>query len=135
MIARASSAPSTRARASIWPSSLGIPARMASVTSAASPDTVAPCAKNPRPGDLVFFRNTTARRGFTHVGIVESARGGEIAFVHRAGGGIVRSRLDLRRPHQPAHNDFIKRSGPRPRLARELVAGFASPDPFFTLLP
>ena len=88
--------------------------------------------RHPRPGDLVFFRNTTARRGFTHVGIVESARGGEVAFVHRARSGIVRSRLDLRRPHQPAHNDFIKRHGPGPRLAGELVAGFASPDQLST---
>jgi hypothetical protein len=60
--------------------------------------------ERPRPGDLVFFRNTTAGRG------------------------IVRSRLDLRHPHRPACNDFIKRNGPGPRLAGELVAGFASPD-------
>jgi hypothetical protein len=84
--------------------------------------------ERPRPGDLVFFRNTTARRGFTHIGIVESVRGGYVAFVHRAGRGIVRSRLDLRHPHRPACNDFIKRNGPGPRLAGELVAGFASPD-------
>jgi hypothetical protein len=84
--------------------------------------------KHPRPGDLVFFRDTTARGGFTHVGIVDSVRGDEVAFVHRADRGIVRSRLDLRHPHQVARNDFIKRGGPGPRLAGELVAGFAAPD-------
>ena len=83
--------------------------------------------KVPRPGDLVFFRNTTARRGFTHVGIVDSVQYPEITFVHRAGHGIVRSRLDLLHPRRRASNDFIKR-GPRPRLTGELVAGFAKPD-------
>ena len=83
--------------------------------------------RTPRPGDLVFFRNTTARRGFTHVGIVDSVRYPEVTFVHRAGRGIVRSRLDLLHPRRRESNDFIKR-GSRPRLAGELVAGFAKPD-------
>lgn len=81
----------------------------------------------PRPGDLVFFRNTTARRGFTHVGIVDSVQYPQVTFVHRSGHGIVRSRLDLLHPRRRESNDFIKR-GPRPRLAGELVAGFAGPD-------
>lgn len=81
----------------------------------------------PHPGDLVFFRNTTARRGFTHIGIVDSVRYPEVTFVHRAGRGIVRSRLDLLHPRRRASNDFIKR-GAHPRLAGELVAGFAKPD-------
>jgi cell wall-associated NlpC family hydrolase len=84
--------------------------------------------RHPHPGDLVFFRDTTARRGFTHIGIVDSVRGSDVAFVHRAGRGIVQSHLDLRHPHQPASNDFIKRGGAGPRLAGELVAGFASAD-------
>jgi cell wall-associated NlpC family hydrolase len=83
--------------------------------------------RRPLPGDLVFFRDTTSRKGLTHVGIVDSVRGGQVTFVHRAGRGIVRSRLDLRHPRSPASNDFIKR-GPRPRLAGELVAGFAAAD-------
>jgi cell wall-associated NlpC family hydrolase len=83
--------------------------------------------RHPRPGDLVFFRNTTARRGFTHLGIVDSVHGGQVTFVHRAGRGIVRSRLDLRHPRSKASNDFIKR-GPQPRLTGELVAGFAAAD-------
>jgi len=83
--------------------------------------------RRPRPGDLVFFRNTTARRGYTHVGIVDSVRGPQVTFVHRAGRGIVRSRLDLLHPRSRAANDFIKR-GPRPRLTGELLAGFADAD-------
>jgi len=83
----------------------------------------------PRPGDLVFFRDTLPRRkGLTHVGVVEAVRGSEVIFVHRAGKGIVRSRLDLRHTHSTADNDFIKRGGQGPRLAGELLAGFASPD-------
>ncbi len=88
------------------------------------------------PGDLVFFRDTIAgRRGITHVGIVDSvARDGEATFVHRAGEGVVRSRLDLRRPHTgldsrgSVHNDILRRArgGVRARLSGELFAGFAS---------
>ena len=80
----------------------------------------------PKPGDLVFFRNTY-RKGLSHVGIVDSVRGTEVTFVHRASKGIVRSRLDLRRPHARARNDVLRR-GPRPALTGELLAGFAAPD-------
>jgi cell wall-associated NlpC family hydrolase len=82
---------------------------------------------HPRPGDLVFFRNTY-RKGLSHVGIVDSVRGSEVTFVHRAGKGIVRSRLNLRAPHARGRNDVLRR-GPRPALAGELLAGFAAPDP------
>lgn len=82
----------------------------------------------PHPGDLVFFRDTTSRGGLTHVGIVERVGpAGRATFVHRIRSGIVRSRLDLRHPHRRATNDVLRR-GPRPRLASELLAGFASPD-------
>ena len=83
--------------------------------------------RRPSPGDLVFFRNTY-RRGFSHVGIVESVRGSEVKFVHRTGSGIVRSRLDLRRPHARGRNDVLRR-GPRRALTGELLVGFAAPDP------
>jgi hypothetical protein len=60
------------------------------------------------------------------VGIVDSVRGGEVVFVHRTSSGIVRSRLDLRRPHSRIHNDVLRKA---PRgLTGELVAGFAEPD-------
>ena len=81
----------------------------------------------PRPGDLVFFRNTY-RAGFSHVGIVEAVRGSAVTFVHRTRGGIVRSRLDLRRPHAHRFNDVLRRA-PRQALAGELLAGFAAPEP------
>jgi cell wall-associated NlpC family hydrolase len=81
----------------------------------------------PRPGDLVFFRNTY-RPGLSHVGIVESVRGSAVSFIHRTRGGIVRSRLDLRRPTARDRNDVLRR-GPRRALAGELLVGFAAPDP------
>ncbi len=81
--------------------------------------------QKPHPGDLVFFRNTY-RRGFSHVGIVDSVRGSQVTFVHRAGRGIVRSRLDLRRPHARKHNDVLRKA-PR-ALTGELFAGFAAPE-------
>ena len=83
--------------------------------------------RRPHPGDLVFFRNTTARGGLTHIGIVDGVHGSQVTFVHRAGRGIVRSRLDLRHPRLRARNDYIRRS-PR-KLAGELLAGFAAPEP------
>ena len=82
--------------------------------------------RSPRPGDLVFFRNTY-RRGLSHVGIVERVRGSAVTFVHRTRSGIVRSRLDLRRPHSPRHNDVLRRP-PRRALAGELLVGFATPE-------
>jgi len=84
--------------------------------------------RSPRPGDLVFFRNTY-RPGLSHVGIVDGVRGSQISFVHRTHTGIVRSRLDLRRPHARDLNDVL-RGGPRRALTGELLAGFASPDHF-----
>ena len=81
----------------------------------------------PRRGDLVFFRNTTSRGGYTHVGVVDRVtRDGRATFVHRSGHGIVRSRIDLRHRHDARTNDWIRRT-PR-KLSGELVAGFASPD-------
>jgi cell wall-associated NlpC family hydrolase len=83
--------------------------------------------KVPRPGDLVFFRNTY-RPGLSHVGIVDSVQGHKVTFVHRTRGGIVRSRLDLRHPHARRSNDVLRRP-PRRALTGELLAGFAAPDP------
>jgi cell wall-associated NlpC family hydrolase len=91
-----------------------------------------------RPGDLVFFHDTIeGRHGITHVGIIEAvARDGAATFVHRASEGVVRSRLDLRRPHTGLdargrrRNDILRRAdrGSRARLSGELFAGFASAD-------
>jgi hypothetical protein len=98
----------------------------------------------PRPGDLVFFeetfdRNRDGRRndGLTHVGVVEHVTAdGLVTFVHRAGGGVKRSKLhlyqrDVRRDGKGrVLNDWLRRAdrhGPG-QLAGELVAGFATVD-------
>lgn len=102
--------------------------------------------RRPRPGDLVFFRETYDRNrdgrrndGLTHVGVVESVeRDGTITFIHRGGKGVHRSKLNLRRPRQRTAasgivlNDFIRRKGSRTRgyLAGELFVGYADADRF-----
>jgi hypothetical protein len=99
--------------------------------------------RGPRPGDLVFFRDTWDRNGdgrrddgITHVGVVESVhRDGRITFVHRSHAGIVRSRLDLahrrllRDGRGRVHNDVLRRAahGDHASGAGELLAGFAAP--------
>ena len=98
---------------------------------------------SPRPGDLVFFRNTYDRNrdgrrndGLTHVGIVESVDDeGTVTFVHRGGSGIVRAHLNLDSPRtfrdgDETLNDVLRRKSrlSRAYLAGELFAGYASPD-------
>jgi len=98
---------------------------------------------SPRPGDLVFFRNTYDRNrdgrrndGLTHVGIVESIDADRtVTFVHRGGSGIVRARLNLEAPKtfrdgDATLNDVMRRKSKLSRayLAGELFAGYASPD-------
>jgi cell wall-associated NlpC family hydrolase len=97
--------------------------------------------RTPQPGDIVFFRETYDRNrdgrrndGLTHVGVIESvARDGTVVFVHRGGAGVVRARMNLRRPvrQEPGGqilNDYIRRAedGERARLTSELFAGYAS---------
>ncbi len=100
--------------------------------------------KEPQRGDLVFFHDTYDRNrdgkrndGLTHIGVVERVEpDGTVTFVHRAGGGIKRSRLHLYQPslRRDARgrvlNDYLRRSEKtvRPRLAGELLAGFATVD-------
>ncbi|MFP2904191.1 CHAP domain-containing protein [Pyxidicoccus sp. 3LFB2] len=99
----------------------------------------------PRPGDLVFFRETYDRDndgrrddGLTHVGVVERVEpGGRVTFVHRGGKGIVRSRMHLRWPathraraSREVLNDYLRRASHphRAYVTGELFAGFASPE-------
>jgi hypothetical protein len=100
--------------------------------------------RHPRPGDLVFFRETYDRNrdrrrndGLTHIGVVERVEpNGTVTFVHRAGGGVKRSRLNLYRPSLRRDergrvlNDYLRRPerATYPRLAGELLAGFATVD-------
>jgi hypothetical protein len=66
---------------------------------------------HPLPGDLVFFDDTWDENGngrvddpLSHVGVVERVDDdGVVVFVHRAGGRILRSRLDPAHPHD--HDD------------------------------
>lgn len=96
----------------------------------------------PRPGDLVFFRNTWDRNrdgryndGLTHVGIVERvAADGTVTFIHRSSRGITRDHLHPQRPDVRTddsgrvHNDYLRRPDGTdgPRLTGELFAGYAS---------
>ncbi len=99
----------------------------------------------PRPGDLVFFRETYDRNrdgrrndGMTHIGVVEGVDAdGTVTFIHRGGKGVARGRLNLSAPakHQlaqggPVLNDYIRPAtkGARAYLAGELFAAFASPE-------
>ncbi len=100
----------------------------------------------PRPGDLVFFRETYDRNrdgrrndGLTHIGVVERVEpDGTIAFVHRGSRGVARVRMNLQRP--TAHrerkggavvNDYLRAASRKHRayLTGELFVGFASPGP------
>jgi hypothetical protein len=97
--------------------------------------------RRPLPGDIVFFHETYDRNrdglrndGLTHVGIIESvAKDGTVVFVHRAGAGVVRSHMNLRRPLRKSPggrvlNDYLRQAegGERARLTRELFVGYAS---------
>jgi cell wall-associated NlpC family hydrolase len=100
--------------------------------------------RRPRPGDLVFFRETYDRNrdglrndGMTHIGVVESLEpDGTVTFIHRGSKGIARSRMNLLFPRTrrageggPVLNDYLRAAarGHRAYLAGELFAGFASP--------
>jgi hypothetical protein len=100
--------------------------------------------ETPRPGDMVFFRDTHDRNkdgklndGLTHIGVVERVGDdGTVTFVHKASGQVKRGRFNLARPDARKDekgrvlNDWLRRKDKRNRgyLAGELVAGFASVD-------
>lgn len=100
--------------------------------------------EHPRPGDLVFFRETYDRNGdglrndgLTHIGVVEHvARDGTVTFIHRASDGVRRARLNLRTPHLRKNargqvlNDYLRRPDgiSNLRLTGQLFAGYARVD-------
>ncbi len=100
--------------------------------------------ETPRPGDMVFFRDTHDRNkdgklndGLTHIGVVERVGDdGTVTFVHKAGGWVKRGRFNLAHPDARKDekgrvlNDWLRRKDKRNRgyLTGELVAGFASVD-------
>lgn len=102
-------------------------------------------AGRPLPGDLVFFRETYDRNrdgrlndGLTHVGLVDDVEAdGTVVIIHRVARGVVRYRMNLGHPDQPASpqgrrwNDWLRseQPGAPAQLTGQLFAGYA------TLLP
>ncbi len=97
--------------------------------------------RTPKPGDIVFFRETYDRNrdgvrndGLTHVGVIEAVeRDGTVVFVHRGGSGVKRSRMNLSLPGKRTQgervlNDYIRAAegGERARFASEFFSGYAS---------
>lgn len=96
----------------------------------------------PSPGDLVFFDDTWDRNGngrrddpLTHLGLVEWVDvDGTVTFLHRAGQGVTRGQLNLRRPDaargedgRPLNAPLRRRAGREddaPSLAGQLFVGF-----------
>ncbi|QRO01802.1 C40 family peptidase [Archangium violaceum] len=102
----------------------------------------------PRPGDLVFFRETydqnrDGRRndGLTHVGLVDGIEDdGTVVVIHRVKRGVVRYRMNLAKPglqRDPRTgevlNDMLRApgAGKAPVLTGQLFAAFGSvlPEP------
>jgi hypothetical protein len=102
----------------------------------------------PRPGDLVFFRETHDRNrdgrrndGLTHVGLVDEVeRDGTVVVIHRVKRGVVRYRMNLARPslrRDPRTgvvlNDMLRTpgAGKVPVLTGQLFAAYGSvlPEP------
>ncbi len=93
----------------------------------------------PRPGELVFFRNTAdinrdgrENDGLTHIGIVAGIEpGGTVHVVHRNSQGIVREHMNLFQPerHRTASGDVLNhwlRGGPRPQLMGALFVAYGT---------
>jgi len=100
----------------------------------------------PRPGDLVFFRDTYDRnrdgrleQPFTHLGIVERVEEGTVTFLHRGGKAVVRGMLTPGRPDAARDgsgrelNTVLRDKRPRPggvpSLAGQLFQGYGRIDP------
>nr|WCO03966.1 C40 family peptidase [Cystobacter sp.] len=97
----------------------------------------------PKPGDLVFFRETydqnrDGRRndGLTHVGVVDEVeRDGTVVVIHRVKRGVVRYRMNLAKPslrRDPRTgevlNDMLRApgAGKAPVLTGQLFAAYGS---------
>jgi surface antigen len=86
----------------------------------------------PLPGDLAFFRDTYGAPSgeVTHVALVESVSDdGTVTLLNHLSGRIQRTLMNLRSPHDPAHNGYMRRA-PHPgdpRLAGELFVAFGRP--------
>ncbi len=102
----------------------------------------------PRPGDLVFFRETYDRNrdgrsndGLTHVALVDKVEpNGTVVVIHRVKRGVVRYRMNLARPDLKKDprtgavlNDMLRVPGANkaPVLTGQLFAAYGSvlPEP------
>ncbi|MFY0576189.1 CHAP domain-containing protein [Cystobacter fuscus] len=102
----------------------------------------------PRPGDLVFFRETYDRNrdgrrndGLTHVALVDKVEpNGTVVVIHRVKRGVVRYRMNLARPDLKKDprtgavlNDSLRApgAGKAPVLTGQLFAAYGSvlPEP------
>ena len=97
--------------------------------------------KRPAVGDLVFFDNTHDRNRngrlddpLTHIGIVEAVDAdGTVTFIHHVRRGIVRSKLNLYKPHwkrdsrgKKVFNHPLRMKHKVAKLTGELFHSFAS---------
>lgn len=97
----------------------------------------------PRPGDLVFFRETYDRNrdgrrndGLTHVGLVDGVEeDGTVVVIHRVRRGVVRYRMNLAKPDLQRDprtgevlNDMLRVPGPgkMPVLTGQLFAAYGA---------
>lgn len=86
----------------------------------------------PKPGDLVFFRDTTGplKNRITHIGIVERvAADGTVTFLHHMSGKMRRDKMSLTNRTDPEKNGYLRRKKKRtdPALAGELFVAYARP--------
>ncbi|HVO31657.1 MAG TPA: CHAP domain-containing protein, partial [bacterium] len=86
----------------------------------------------PLPGDIVFFRDTIAKKGLknhvTHVALVERVESdGTVVLLHYMNGRIRRDPMNLSRPSDPSRNGWLrrKRRSGEPALAGELFVAYA----------
>jgi probable lipoprotein NlpC len=100
----------------------------------------------PRPGDLVFFRDTydrnrdgTFNARFTHMGIVERVEDGRVSFLHRGARAVARAVMSRERPAEARDeegrtlNSILREARPKaavgPALAGQLFMAYGRIDP------
>jgi cell wall-associated NlpC family hydrolase len=84
----------------------------------------------PRPGDVVFFRDTIGALDgrITHVALVERVRSdGTVELIHYIGGRVRRDPMNLSRPKDHTVNAWLRKKERKgdPSLAGELFVAYA----------
>lgn len=88
---------------------------------------------NPKPGDLVFFRDTygTIKGDITHIALVEKIENdGTIVLLHRMNGKIKRDKMSLAKPEDPVRNAYFrkKQRAGEPTMSGQLFVAFGRFD-------